>query len=55
MFDDGEFGGGEGDGVGLLQGWLPTSSEGLRKFLILFTTLILTLVVFSAIRPNRRD
>lgn len=41
--------------IGLLQGWLPTSSEGLRKFLILFTTLILTLVLYSAIRPNRRD
>ncbi|MGW3075927.1 MULTISPECIES: hypothetical protein [unclassified Kitasatospora] len=41
--------------IGLLQGWLPTSSEGFRKFLILLTTLVLTLVLYSAIRPNRRD
>ncbi|MBO1418065.1 hypothetical protein [Streptomyces sp. FH025] len=41
--------------IGLLQGWLPTSSEGFRRFLILFTTLVLTLALYSAIRPNRRD
>lgn len=41
--------------IGLLQGWLPAGSEGGRKFLILFTASILTLVLFSAIRPNRRD
>lgn len=41
--------------IGLLQGWLPTDSEGFRQFLIILTTVILTLVLFSAIRPNRRD
>ncbi|MFG3223927.1 hypothetical protein ACGF07_03965 [Kitasatospora sp. NPDC048194] len=41
--------------IGLMQGWLPTSSEGFRKFLIVFTTVILTLVVYFAIRPTRRD
>ncbi|MER6300537.1 hypothetical protein ABT247_13335 [Kitasatospora sp. NPDC001539] len=41
--------------IGLMQGWLPTSSEGFRKFLIVFTTVILTLVVYAAIRPTRRD
>ncbi|MFJ7276344.1 hypothetical protein [Kitasatospora sp. NPDC098663] len=41
--------------VGLLQGWLPASSEGFRKFLILFTSVILALVLYSAIRTNRRD
>ncbi|MFF9640072.1 hypothetical protein [Kitasatospora aureofaciens] len=41
--------------VGLIQGWLPASSEGFRTFLIIFTTMILALVLFSAIRPNRRD
>ncbi|WP_179852909.1 hypothetical protein [Streptomyces sp. 1331.2] len=41
--------------VGLVQGWLPTSSEGFREFLIIFTTMILALVLFSAIRPDRRD
>ncbi|MFD4654446.1 hypothetical protein ACFWP2_02330 [Kitasatospora sp. NPDC058444] len=41
--------------IGLLQGWLPASSEGFRRFLILFTGVILALVLFSATRPNRRD
>ncbi|MFD8705850.1 hypothetical protein ACFV1W_25135 [Kitasatospora sp. NPDC059648] len=41
--------------VGLAQGWLPTSSEGFRKFLIILTSVILGLVLFSAVRPNRRD
>ncbi|CAM5624724.1 putative protein OS=Kitasatospora aureofaciens OX=1894 GN=GCM10010502_11400 PE=4 SV=1 [Kitasatospora aureofaciens] len=41
--------------VGLVQGWLPTSSEGFREFLVILTTVILSFVLFSAIRPNRRD
>ncbi|MCC9308254.1 hypothetical protein LN042_14340 [Kitasatospora sp. RB6PN24] len=41
--------------IGLLQGWLPTSSEGFRGFLIVFTAMILALVVVSVIGPNRRD
>ncbi|MER8103005.1 hypothetical protein [Kitasatospora sp. NPDC094016] len=41
--------------VGLLQGWLPAGSEGFRKFLILFTSVILALVLYSEIRTNRRD
>ncbi|MFJ6616568.1 hypothetical protein ACIQOW_03160 [Kitasatospora sp. NPDC091335] len=40
--------------VGLLQGWLPASSEGFRELLIVFTVVILALVLFSAIRPDRR-
>ncbi|MEU4116313.1 hypothetical protein AB0F71_17670 [Kitasatospora sp. NPDC028055] len=41
--------------VGLIQGWLPASSEGFRQFLILFTTVVLAFVLFSAIRPGPRD
>lgn len=41
--------------IGLVQGWLPTSSEGFRKFLIVFTTVILAFVVYFAIRPASRD
>ncbi|MFJ7246119.1 hypothetical protein ACIQWA_15890 [Kitasatospora sp. NPDC098652] len=41
--------------VGLIQGWLPASSEGFRQFLILLTTVVLAFVLFSAIRPGPRD
>ncbi|MER7669596.1 hypothetical protein ABTY61_14150 [Kitasatospora sp. NPDC096128] len=41
--------------IGLIRGWLPAGPEGFREFLIVFTTVILTLVLFSAIRPDRRD
>lgn len=41
--------------IGLVQGWLPTSSEGFRQFLIILTTVILSLVAFSAMRPGGRE
>ncbi|GLX54679.1 hypothetical protein Shyhy01_76280 [Streptomyces hygroscopicus subsp. hygroscopicus] len=41
--------------IGLVQGWLPTSSDGFRKFLIAFTSVILGFIVYLAIRPARRD
>ncbi|QLJ02926.1 hypothetical protein HZZ00_19250 [Streptomyces sp. NEAU-sy36] len=41
--------------IGLVQGWLPTSSDGFRKFLITFTTVILAFIVYLAIRPTGRD